>query len=214
MKKVIKYIIFRLLKPFIFKRVIIKSNISLKLKIGEGSVISERCIINPMCSIGCNVFIGDGTRIEFVKSIGSYSSISHGVKLGVGPHPHNWISTSPIFYSPHRGVVKLKKYSEIEDKGLAIIENDVLIGANAIILAGVHIHIGAIIGAGSVVTKDIPPFAIVAGNPAMIIKYRFDEDTRTKILNSKWWEKDIKDIELVIEYANNPLSFIEKLNKL
>ena len=77
-----------------------------------------------------------------------------------------------------------------------VIENDVWVGHGAIILPAVtRIENGAIIGAGCVVTENVPPFAIVAGNPGRIIKYRFDEIMIETIQRSRWWEKDIKDIK-------------------
>jgi serine acetyltransferase len=73
-------------------------------------------------------------------------------------------------------------------KGDIIIENDVWIGATATIMSGVKISNGAVIGAGSVVTKDVPPYAIVAGNPAKVVKYRFTEEQIEKLLSIAWWD--------------------------
>ena len=77
-----------------------------------------------------------------------------------------------------------------------VIGNDVWIGHNAIILPSVsNIGDGAVIGAGSVVTKDVPPFAVVAGNPAKIILYRFSEEKIREIMKSPWWGKDINELK-------------------
>ena len=75
-------------------------------------------------------------------------------------------------------------------KGNVIIKNDVWIGMNSIILSGVTIGNGAVIAAGSVVTKDIPDYAVAAGNPARVIKYRFTQETIDLLLNTKWWEQN------------------------
>ena len=109
-------------------------------------------------------------------------------------------STHPFFYNPSFGYVdKL-----LIERTTIIIGNDVWVGANATILPSVsQIADGAVVGAGSVVTKRVPPFAIVAGNPAKIIKYRFKEETIQKIVQSGWWRRDI---ELIKE---NPLEFAE-----
>ncbi len=72
-------------------------------------------------------------------------------------------------------------------KGDIIIENDVWIGAKATVMSGVTIHNGAVVAAGSVVTKDVPPYAIVAGNPAKVVKYRFTEEQIKKLLQISWW---------------------------
>lgn len=103
--------------------------------------------------------------------IGSYCSIAPGVQFLLGgEHQINSISTYPF-------KVKVFGYErEAGSKGNIVIKDDVWIGTNAIICSGITIGQGAIVAAGAVVTKDIPPYAIVGGNPAKIIKYRFDEN--------------------------------------
>ena len=80
------------------------------------------------------------------------------------------------------------------------IDHDVWIGSYVGIIGGVHIGTGAVIGAGSIVTKDVPPYAVVAGCPARIIRYRFDEEKRKRLLESKWWEYDAE--KLICEWEN------------
>ena len=97
-------------------------------------------------------------------------------------------------------------------KGNINIENDVWIGAYSTIMSGVKIGNGAVIGASSVVTKDIPPYAIVAGNPAKIIKYRFTEEQIVSLLKIEWWNWDeykIKDESFDL-WSNNIDEFIKK----
>ncbi len=90
-----------------------------------------------------------------------------------------------------------------------VIENDVWVGHGAIILPAVtRIENGSIIGAGSVVTKNVPPYAVVAGNPATIIKYRFDQETIDKMQETQWWRKNIEDI---IKHEDEFKSFIRLL---
>jgi acetyltransferase-like isoleucine patch superfamily enzyme len=127
--------------------------------------------------------------------IGRYSGIyEETVRIFTVNHPLDHISTHAIFYNPKVGYAK--KEADITRRGL-IIGNDVFIGHNVTILPGVNkIGDGALIGAGSVVTKDVPDFAIVAGNPAKILRYRFSKETQLKIKASKWWEKDIRDLDL------------------
>lgn len=103
--------------------------------------------------------------------IGNYCSIASGVKFLLGgEHSYKTLTTYPF---------KAMKRSEIEafSKGFITVEDFVWIGTNALILSGVTIETGAIVAAGSVVTKNVPAYAIIGGNPARIIKYRFDEDT-------------------------------------
>jgi acetyltransferase-like isoleucine patch superfamily enzyme len=77
-----------------------------------------------------------------------------------------------------------------------IIENDVWVGANVYIKNGITIHNGAIVAAGSVVTKDVPAFAIVGGVPAKLIRYRFEQEVIDKILASKWWDQDLDSLDI------------------
>lgn len=85
-----------------------------------------------------------------------------------------------------------------------IIGNDVWLGANSLVLKGVKIGDGAVIGAGAVVTKDVPPYAIVGGNPAKVIKMRFDDETIGKLMQLQWWNLDLSIIE------NLPMDDIEE----
>ena len=108
-----------------------------------------------------------------------------------GNHPLKSISLHPYFYNPIFGYVDKLLISR---KG-PVIGNDVWIGHHAIILPSVsEIGHGAVIGAGSLVTKDVPPFAIYAGNPARLIRYRFSEKIVEELLKSQWWDRDIKEL--------------------
>ena len=102
--------------------------------------------------------------------------------------------------------------ADITYKGDIVFDNDIWVGANTTFLSNVHIGNGAVIGAGAVVTKDVPPYAIVGGNPAVVIKYRFDEETINKLLEIKWWDWpiykvydniDLLDSENIDELINN-----------
>jgi acetyltransferase-like isoleucine patch superfamily enzyme len=181
------------------------------VKLGKKVIIRSGCKIQNNVSIGDFSSINENTQIDSnCKSIGKYCSISHGVKIGMGSHPLSHISTSTIFYEPYRGYVDNQLFDEFKDKGYTEIGNDVLIGTNAIILAGVKVGDGAVIAAGSVVTKNVEPYAIVGGNPAKIIKYRFDKQTIQDLLKIKWWDKDIKELISNINIMNNPQKFIQR----
>ncbi|MDE6871395.1 MAG: CatB-related O-acetyltransferase [Bacteroidales bacterium] len=122
--------------------------------------------------------------------IGKFCSIGPEVLIGGLPsHPLNLKSTFPGFYqkdSSFYGVEPEYEYNEPEFKQVTI-GNDVWIGARAMILDGVCVGDGAVIGAGAVVTKDVPPYAIVGGVPAKIIKFRFAEPEILDMLKSQWW---------------------------
>lgn len=127
-------------------------------------------------------------------SIGNYCSIASGVVIGPSVHPAQWLSTSPFQYNfpeVHKGIDPLKYLTYKHHTKLSSdIGNDVWIGQNAIVMGGLNIGDGAIIAAGAVVTKDVPPYAIVGGVPARVIKYRFDEPTIKELLELRWWDLD------------------------
>ena len=126
-----------------------------------------------------------GSTVE----IGSFCSIAKNVLILLGGnHRLDWISTYPFTPMFHTKNPSMKDYNTT--KGNVIIKNDVWIGMNSIILSGVTIGNGAVIAAGSVVTKDIPDYAVAAGNPARVIKYRFTQETIDLLLNTKRWEQN------------------------
>jgi len=166
-----------------------------------------------------NISIGEGSyggcfKIENINGntvIGKYCSIANNVYIYNRDHPCRYVSTHPIFFNEHYGNIPENNLIEYKKK---VIGNDVWIGQNAIILASVmQIGDGAVIGAGAVVTKDVPDYAIVAGVPARILGYRFDDDTIDRIKKSKWWDWDLKKIRSNIDNFYNAIGFFENANK-
>lgn len=157
--------------------------------VGKKSHIFADCIINHT-SIGNYTYIGRNSLIQNTK-IGNYCSIAHEVICGLGRHPLNLFSTSPVFYRKINplSIQIVNKDIEFEEYLPINIGHDVWIGARAIIMDGVNIGNGAIIAAGAIVTKDVPDFAIVAGVPAKIIKYRAERDYFIK-RQENWWNYD------------------------
>ena len=140
--------------------------------------------------------------------IGSYCSVAPGVQRLVGNHPYHNISTHPLFYKKEFGALNETLYNEQH----LLIGNDVWIGVNAIITGNVHyIGDGAIIGAGAVVTHDVPPYTIVAGVPAKQISERFPKDVQERLLKSKWWDLYPDELSMLAEYAHDVDTFIEKI---
>jgi len=215
-KKNMKWI-YKILSPIIYK--IKYPSCTIEDSLLHPSVsLGKEVIIKKGCKVGQNVKIGDYTYInEFTRidtntsTIGKYCSISHNVKIGMGPHPLNHISTSPVFYSKDRGYIKKNTYDEYQDKGYTEIGHDVFIAANAIIYAGVNIGTGSVIAAGSVVTKDVPPYAIVAGMPAKVLNYRFHKVIIEKLLKTHWWELDNSTLLRLHITMNTPEKFIDTL---
>lgn len=152
---------------------------------------------------------GKGNGAKLLRSIGSFSSIAPHVIIAAGNHPINFKSTSSILYNEKRGFISKNKdiSKQVAD---VTIGNDVWIASNVIILPGVNISDGAIVAAGSVVNKDVPPYSIVAGVPAKVKKYRFDNITIECLLQEKWWEWSDDKIKENIKYMYNREDFFSK----
>lgn len=126
----------------------------------------------------------DTTKIAGGTVFGNYCSIAPNVYVFNGNHPLAFFSQHPIFYNPKIGFVNEEQIPRTK----LIIGHDVWIGANAIILPSVsRIGNGAVIGAGTVVTRDVKPYEVVAGNPARHIRYRFTPIVIDRIEKSLWW---------------------------
>jgi hypothetical protein len=118
-------------------------------------------------------------------------------------HPLDRLSTHPFFFNHHLGYVPEMNvpFSRLT------IEHDAWIGDSVIITPGCQrIGLGAIVGAGSVVTKDVPDFAVVGGNPARLIKWRFSTEMQQRVRQSKWWERPIGECAKYIEFMSCPLT--------
>jgi acetyltransferase-like isoleucine patch superfamily enzyme len=140
--------------------------------------------------IGDYSYVGGGSYIQHAK-IGKFCSIGPDVRIGLGVHPLDHVSTYPGFYSTNAsGSVPFTKDTIVEENVRICIGNDVWIGAKTLIMDGVSIGHGAVIGAGSVVTKNVAPYTVVAGVPARELRKRFDEDMVAFLLEFAWWDKD------------------------
>jgi virginiamycin A acetyltransferase len=134
--------------------------------------------------------------------IGRYCAINRTIRVFGASHPMNTRSTHAIFYNPAVGYVK----QDFLKRTAPVIGNDVFIGYNAIILNNVKsIGDGAYIAAGAIVTKDVPPYALVAGNPARIIRYRFSQEIIDELLQERWWEKSLDELMLDLKKFQIPL---------
>lgn len=144
-----------------------------------------------------------------VKSIGAFCSIAEGQLIVPNDHRLDWITTSPIASLKEFSFVGrdyVNDYMSEEDRKI-IIGNDVWIGARCIIFEGVTIGDGAVIAAGSIIRKDVPPYAVVGGVDK-ILRYRFDKETIEKLLKIKWWDWDDKDIREKIYMFRETAFFI------
>lgn len=180
-----------------------------KVQFDKSVLISSQSKFEGMNFIDSNSFfsgeMGFGSYIakqsNLVAKIGRFSSIGSYVRFNTGIHPYDtFVSSSPVFYS----VSKQKlggsftdiqffdehRYADPDKKYGVLIGNDCWIGDGVFFTGGVTIGDGAVILAHAVITKDVPPYSIVGGIPAKIIKYRFDKETIDFLLKFKWWDKD------------------------
>ena len=158
------------------------------VEIGKYNYFSKNVVFSNS-EIGDYSYLGENTRINNT-TIGKFTCIGPNVLMGLGVHPTNtFVSIHPAFYSTAKQVgttfVEKNKFDEISGK--INIGNDVWIGANVIISANVNIGDGTIVASGSVVTKNIAPYSIVAGIPAITLKKRFSEHEIEKLVKIKWW---------------------------
>lgn len=158
-------------------------------------------------SIGAHSYLRGDTKLQFVSRIGRYCSIGNGVVLGQEKrnHPTDWLSTHPFQYTDTDW-----EYDAPID--MATIGHDVWIGHEALILEGVHIGTGAVVATRALVTQDVPPYAIVAGVPAKVIRYRYSEDMIERLLASRWWERDFEQLKTLP--LNEPEQCVELLDGL
>jgi len=169
-----------------------------------------------------SVVIGKGTYLSHnsnisLTTIGKYCSIGPNFFCGWGIHPTDGLSTSPMFYSTMKqNGTTISKSNKIAERELIEIGNDVFIGANVTVLDGIKIEHGAIIGAGAVVSKDIPAYSIAVGSPIKILRKRFSDENIEKLLKIKWWdfnEKELKDVEVYFFEIEDFLKKYDSKNK-
>ena len=176
-----------------------------KLERGELFTITLRKLYTKYHDIhigeySCGGF--DTDRIRSTTRIGRYSTLTSSVVIFNANHPSNTISTNAIFYHP---AFRFTKGYELERTQVTI-GNDVFIGQNAKVLyPTTKIGDGAIIAAGSLVIDDVPPYAVVGGYPAEILKYRFSKETIEKLLESRWWDASMKELSAVKDSFEKPV---------
>jgi acetyltransferase-like isoleucine patch superfamily enzyme len=196
------YLISKLIKK-IHIPAIKNSIIDKKSKICSGSHI-----VNS--KLGKYSYIGNFCTILNVQ-VGNYCSIADNCIIGGASHPIEWVSTSPVFYNGRNVLKKHFARNEYTSGKVTIIGNDVWIGNNCLIKSGVKIGNGAIIGMGSVLTKDVGEYEIWGGNPARLIRKRFDDLKIKQLIESNWWNRDDDFLYEVAPYFNNINDFLNHI---
>ncbi|CAH7484674.1 conserved hypothetical protein [Vibrio chagasii] len=191
----------------------IESNgIDRRAKLHGRNIIRKGVSISGNVEIGKYSYVsGPNTTINSAE-IGRFCSIAMGVKIGLDEHDYSLVSTHPFLYSKKFGDF-VKKNGSKQKKIRPVIGNDVWIGANAVINRGVTISNGAVIAAGSIVTKDVPPYSIVAGIPATIISKRFDDDVIQELANIDWCEWSDEKIKNSLDSFYNVRTFIDSIKE-
>ena len=157
--------------------------------------ILENCLLNNS-EIHSYSYLGKNCLIQNA-SIGKFCSIANDVSIGLGKHPLDYFSTSPLLYRRQNKfqINLVEKDLQFEEYLPVSIGNDVWIGSRSIILDGISIGNGSVIAANSVVTKDVAPYSVIGGVPAKLIKYRFPDNQIDELNIGKWWDMDLSNIK-------------------
>jgi acetyltransferase-like isoleucine patch superfamily enzyme len=175
------------------------------LEIEEHVKLGKMGIYDGSHSFGAYTYMRSGGELYGDTAVGRFCSIGQNVIIGLekNKHPTNWLSTSLFSKNIE------KDYESIAVNNETIIGNDCWIGRDAMIMSGVNIGNGAIIGARALVTADVPPFAIYAGIPAKLVRYRFSTELIEKLSESKWW--NFSTVYLNRLKLDNPESCINQI---
>jgi len=191
------------------------------LEFEEDTEVEPYCGIlagNTLCTIGA--FSYSWSRLHRRLRVGRYCSIAAGLTVPQPRHPLDKLSTASFMYDRRFSIVR----AHIEDagavydnfqsnpqKGLPVIGNDVWIGSNCTLMPGIHIGDGAVVAASATVTRDVPPYAIVGGNPARVIRMRFNEETVQALLEVRWWRFSFLDFAGM--RLAEPEAFLDELRR-
>lgn len=192
----IKYILFKLYDIGNFRIMKYVVGIITRIDGGELKSLMLRELFMKYHKVEIGMYTHGGcfkaNNIDKYTVIGRYCSIAQSATVFNRNHPLEFKSTNALFFNPVLNIIKNDCITHIPLK----VGNDVWLGHNSIILPNVRfIGDGAVIGAGAVVNKDVPPYAVVVGNPSRIVRYRFNKEQIEKIMKSKWWEKSIEELK-------------------
>lgn len=214
------------MKKFIKRQILYAKYGNKKIKlfnsnVGSNSKFEGNNIINRNSTFSGEIGFGSylGSNCNIRAKIGRFTCIASNVVSVNGVHPTNtFVSMHPCFFSNAKQAGfsfcsqnKFKESIDIYGSSVDVmIGNDVWIGQNAILLAGIKIGDGAVVGAGALVNKDVPDYAVVVGVPARVIKYRFSENDIAFLQKFKWWNMPIEWIKENWDFFDNIQIFKEK----
>lgn len=198
-----------------------------RLRVGEHIAVMKATEIEPYTGIlignsipkmGAYSYSWSDLNSSF--KIGRYCSVASGLRLLGVRHPIEALTTNPVCYDANFAPVakalqdhKSELHSDIKLKQavVPVVGNDVWIGTNVTLASGIRIGDGAVVAAESVVTKDVPAYTIVGGNPAKFIRYRFEEEVRVRLICSQWWKYNFIDLQEL--QLSNPVDFLDNFDR-
>lgn len=173
----------------------------------EGVQLGNVSVDSSHLTIGAHTYIRSNCHLSLVSSIGRFCSVGNDVVIGQekNAHPTDWLSSHPFQFTD----TALHYEARID---YAVIGHDVWIGHSAMVMEGVNVGTGAIIATRAVVTKDVPPYAVVAGVPARIVRYRHSPEMIEQLLQSEWWTLELN--QLLKLPLNEPSRCLDPLEHL
>lgn len=195
-----------------------------KKGVSTTALVNLNCSISPKSKVYMKARLNGVTMEDYSyigkccvihnTRIGKFCSISACCVIGLPCHPTDYISTSPVFISPSNALKEKWIDAPVYKSEINVeIGNDVWVGYGAMILNNIRVGDGAIIAAGAVVTKDVPPYAIVGGVPARIIKYRFSPDVIARLIELSFWNKSDEEIKKNLDLFKKENITVEDLEK-
>lgn len=149
-------------------------------------------------TVGAYSYISEGTRLSSPTTIGRYCSIAHNCDIGGTEHPTDRVTTHPFTWGrlpfDHWPAMGRGRKVPFDCSRPVVIGHDVWIGTRAFVRNGVTVGTGAVVGAHAVVVRDIPPYAVVVGNPGRIARFRFSDEVIARLLASRWWARDLTEL--------------------
>lgn len=168
---------------------------------GRGVQCMAGSLIDPFSEVGSYTYVGHNSYLTRAV-VGRYTSIGPNVSIGLGEHPADQITTCMMFTEDAYRVLTARP---------CVIGNDVWIGVGSVIRRGVTVGDGAVVGANSFVNADVPPFAIVVGSPARVIKHRFPPAAAARISSSRWWDLEPAEARLRMNMLSRDLQSATEL---